>query len=140
MSVDVDDAFLFRLARGLSKARGNDRFPKTRPLSALAVAWAKARAVSPGSVPAPVVDVDSGLPPWISWAALLAERELGSTLPPADPRSLAPLVDDARGRLLRRETAARALAEVPPVRLLDVDVVMRRVEPGKALLLSLIHI
>ncbi|MDP2342587.1 MAG: hypothetical protein Q8O67_16640 [Deltaproteobacteria bacterium] len=133
MSVDVDDAFLLRLARGLSKARGNDRFPKTRPLSSLAVAWAQARAVSPGSVPAPVVDVDSGLPPWMSWAALLAERDLGATLPPA-AQALDPLVDDARGRLLRREMAARALAAVPGVRLLDVDVVIRRIEPGKALL------
>ena len=133
-SVDVDDAFLPRLARAFSAARGNESFPPTRPLAALVTAWSSARALSPGSVPAPVVDVDSGLPPWITWAALLAERELGSTLPPASATSEGPFSDDARGRLSAREAAARMLAQAPAARLLEVDVVVRRVEAGRALL------
>ena len=133
-AVDVDDAFILRLARAFAAARGNDRFPKTRPLAALLRAWVEARALSPGSVPAPVVDADSGLPPWICWAALLAERDLGRTLPPATTTTPAPAANDARSRLLRREAAARLLAATPAVPLLDVDVALRRVEPQRALI------
>ncbi len=140
--VDVDDAFLWRLARALTAARGNDRFPQTRSLAGLARSWAAARALSPTSVPVPVVDADSGLPPWITWAALLAERELGRTLPSSSPvpapAEISPTpvaaADSARARLQKREAAARLLAEAPAARLLDVDVVVRRVEASRSLL------
>ena len=136
VNVDVDDAFLLRLARGLAVARGNDSFPATRLLSALATAWAQARALSPASVPRPIVDSASGLPPWITWAALLAERDLGLALPavPSTTLDSAAASSAARTRLLLREQSARLLARTPGVRLLDVSVVMRRVESERALL------
>lgn len=119
-------------AKAFAGARGNDRFVKTRPLSTLTSAWAAALALSPTSVPSPSLDPSSGMVPWLSWAALLAERDLGkSVLPSPVPPSTE---NDARARLWKRETAAKLLANAPPLSLLDVEIAVRRVEPTRSLL------
>ncbi len=119
-------------AKAFAGARGNDRFVKTRPLSTLTSAWAAALALSPTSVPSPSLDPLSGMVPWLSWAALLAERDLGkSVFPSPSPPSSE---NDARARLWKRETAAKLLANAPPLSLLDVEIAVRRVEPTRSLL------
>jgi len=137
-SVAADDVYLGRLAAALRGARGNDRLPNTRALANLVKAWRTALALSPSSIPPPLVDAGSGLPPWLSWAALLAEREMGASATTA-ASTTSPLArvgasaDDARARLRRREQAAATLFAAPPVPL-EVNVAVRRVVAGKALL------
>lgn len=141
-SAAADDVYLGRLAAALHGARGNDRFPQTRALSNLVKAWRTSLSMSPSSIPPPLVDAGSGLPPWLSWAALLAEREMGASVAPrtaaeAPPTTLAGAVaggDDARSRLRRREQAAALLFTAPAAPLLEVNVAVRRVATGKALL------
>jgi hypothetical protein len=135
----VDDAWLGRFARALAAARGNDRFVSLRALAGLATAWAEARALSPRSVPAPVVDPRSGMPPWSVWAAVLAEAAVGRGLAPATTTATTTTAttattagarddDDPRARLRRREDAARRLARVPALPLVDATTAVRRVE------------
>lgn len=117
-------------AKAFAAARGNDRFPKTRPLATLTSAWAQALALSPTSVPAPTLDPSSGMVPWLAWAALLAERDLGKAVLPA-PQP--PSSSEAGLKLWKRETAAKLLANAPHLSLLDVDIAVRRVEPARSL-------
>lgn len=114
-------------------ARGNDRFVKVRAVRHLLAAWQEAWRLSPETIAAPAIDEATGLPPWAVWADILAEQRLGATLPPAPQDAVTGVHgSDARGRLRRREAAARLLAGVSPLPLEAGRVDVRRVEGSRA--------
>lgn len=130
----MSDAWFGAALRLLDAARGNDRFVKVRALRLLWSAWQRAFALSPETVPAPVLDDGTGMPPWATWAEVLAEQRLGAALPPREvPDPTALVGDGAKARLRRREAAARVLAAVPPLPLETGRVDVRRVEGRRAL-------
>lgn len=129
----MSEAWFAASLRLLDAARGNDRFVRVRALRQLWAAWQRAARVSPETVPAPLVDESTGMPPWSTWAEVLAEQRLGANLPPGDDVGDALAGDGARARLRRREAAARLLAAVPPLPLETGRVEVRRVEGRRAL-------
>jgi hypothetical protein len=128
----MSEAWFAASLRLLDAARGNDRFIKVRALRHLWSAWQRAVSLSPETVPSPVVDEHTGLPPWSTWAEVMAEQRLGATLPPADIDEAGLVGDGARARLRRREAAARLLAAVPPLPLESGRVEVRRLEGRRA--------